>query len=450
MRQWPAALTSVRDSTAAMGSSSSTANVADSKLVSKFDKLSLNTSNDGPGFPEPKRFTKEELPMPLRPPPVTMPVPEVYNPTSRTMKHALAASHPGPLNTGDPLAGLSPPEPLRIYKPHSDQAVRRSERLSPPSSPPIPRAHSAPISPSLSLRVEEDDDPERCHSLTKQRGNPRCKNRRTKSARVPLEEFQSESQPIFYCGVHLPQQIRKKGFPSPRSVELIKKSNRENDGFVQYSNWIPDYLTQTTRVALMQKMNEMAGISEEEGYIYVFEIRDPNEPDLISLKVGRTTNLLKRLQSWEKQCSSSTQVFRYYWPNTGRIEDDLIKHQRSSFKPGPPGPHIHRLERLLHLHLADLVMYAQYNDPRFPNMSSPDDIPKSANSSKSPKSKPMYNQLALRAVQRQSNKCSDCGKFHKEIFPFIRTSNGPFEGQELEKIVIPIIQKWGDFVFDYV
>jgi len=206
----------------------------------------------------------------------------------------------------------------------------------------------------------------------------------------------------------------------------------------------------------MHKMNEKPSSGEELGYIYVFEIRDDDDPDVIYLKVGRTNNLLKRLQSWEKQCKSNTQVFRYYWPGTGTEKQDLVNFQRGSFKPGPAGPHTHLLERLLHLHLADLVMYAQYTDSKFPATSGPDASDGSSTPSKSAKAKgskstaSSYNQLALRTVQEQRSACKDCGKIHKEIFPFIRTSRGPFEGQELEKIVIPIIKKWGEFVNRHV
>ena len=115
-------------------------------------------------------------------------------------------------------------------------------------------------------------------------------------------------------------------------------------------------------------------------------------------------------------------------------------------------------------------MYAQYNEPNF----SPLDGPTSSNAgptktnSNRRKSDASYNQLALREVQKQRSICEDCrvtsskfiqsfipfinlgGKSHKEIFPFIRSSRGPYEGQELEKIVIPIIKKWGDFVSNYV
>jgi hypothetical protein len=35
---------------------------------------------------------------------------------------------------------------------------------------------------------------------------------------------------------------------------------------------------------------------------------------------------------------------------------------------------------------------------------------------------------------------------HKEIFTFERTPDAPFVGNEWEKIVAPIIEKWGRFL----
>jgi len=410
-------------------------------------------SSNAPAFPQPTFYSRGELPAPPRPPPIAMPVPQHYGGfPSRTMQHALAVSNPEPVET-TPLSGLAPPRPPRLNKPHSDQAVRPVRRLSTPLSSPT-RVRSVPTSPGP-LSDDDQYDPDRCRARTKASGNPRCKNRRPRGVTIPLEEFATDFQSNYYCKTHLSQQVEKGGFYSSRSLEIYKQSNHQNDGYVKYSDWIPDYLSQRTRMEIMHKMNEKPSSSEELGYIYVFEIRDDDDPHMIHLKVGRTNNLLKRLQSWEKQCKSNTQVFRYYWPGTGTEKQDLVNFQRGSFQPGPAGPHTHLLERLLHLHLADLVMYAQYTDPKFPATNRPD-TNDSGTSSKSAKAKgskvaaPSYNQLALKAVQEQRGACKDCGKVHKEIFPFIRTSRGPYEGKELEKIVIPIIKKWGEFVNRYV
>jgi hypothetical protein len=236
---------------AGMGSSSSTAKTSNDPLASEFDRLSLNTpariqrdhvpgrklpSSNDPEFPVPSIFSAQEIPMPPKPPAIMMPVPEPYTPQSRTMEHALAASQPAPLNTGNPLVGLRPPRPHRLIKPHSDQAVRQSERLSPPLSPPGTRARSAPTSPApRSGEEEEEEDVDRCHSRTRYQGNPRCKNRRSKAARVPLEEFESGFRPNFYCSAHLSQQLRQNGFYSSQKDEIFKISNHIQDGFIKYA-----------------------------------------------------------------------------------------------------------------------------------------------------------------------------------------------------------------------
>ena len=42
------------------------------------------------------------------------------------------------------------------------------------------------------------------------------------------------------------------------------------------------------------------------------------------------------------------------------------------------------------------------------------------------------------------------GAVHKEIFSFPRAKTGPYKGKEWEKIVKPVIEKWGAFVEAYV
>jgi hypothetical protein len=38
------------------------------------------------------------------------------------------------------------------------------------------------------------------------------------------------------------------------------------------------------------------------------------------------------------------------------------------------------------------------------------------------------------------------GKVHKEIFTFTRFSTGPHRGKEWEKVIRPVIEKWGGYV----
>ena len=98
---------------------------------------------------------------------------------------------------------------------------------------------------------------------------------------------------------------------------------------------------------------------------------DPKRSDVIQLKVGRSVNLIKRLDQWGKQCSSGIQIPRGWWPDT--VEDDdgtggsLLL---GNIKPGEPGPFCHRVERLIHIELADLSVHAPYLNPGWPNNTS--------------------------------------------------------------------------------
>ena len=136
-------------------------------------------------------------------------------------------------------------------------------------------------------------------------------------------------------------------------------------------------------------MEKATSLADVPGYIYTFEIRgnvvscssthepvhiddvdsaDAKRSDMIHLKVGRTTNLVKRLDQWDKQCGSKIQIPRGWWPGT--VEDDdgtggsLLK---GNIKAGDPGPFCHRVERLVHIELTDLSLHAPYLNPDWPN-----------------------------------------------------------------------------------
>jgi len=121
------------------------------------------------------------------------------------------------------------------------------------------------------------------------------------------------------------------------------------------------------------------------------------------------------------------------------------------------GPNVKRLERLIHLHLADLVMYGQHRHPRFPNVSfeeagqSPSPGPSRKNSDGDSPGRRAKKRSALQQIQALSQPCPDCSKTHKEIFTVFRGPRGSnIEGKEFEALVGPIIIKWGDFVGKFV
>ena len=169
---------------------------------------------------------------------------------------------------------------------------------------------------------------------------------------------------------------------------------------------------------------------------------------MFHIKVGRAVKLTKRLAEWDKQCQSKQTHLRGFWPSTPAADKGNLA--RGRVKVGDPGPYCHRLERMIHLELADLAVNAPYLDEDYPDV-------KGGNGSGNG-----------RAVVRKA--CPDCtyllpffcacpcvadterrigGAVHKEIFSFPRAKKGQFKGKEWEEIVKPVIAKWGLFVETY-
>ncbi|KAL2856244.1 meiotically up-regulated gene 113-domain-containing protein [Aspergillus pseudodeflectus] len=84
-----------------------------------------------------------------------------------------------------------------------------------------------------------------------------------------------------------------------------------------------------------------------------------NNPGTVRLKIGRTTNVHRRLNEWTRQCSNHLTLIRYY-PYTSSSSrrrqgrDANGATEALGFEPGQKVPHVHRVERLIHLELADI------------------------------------------------------------------------------------------------
>lgn len=85
--------------------------------------------------------------------------------------------------------------------------------------------------------------------------------------------------------------------------------------------------------------------------------------------MGRAVNLTKRIDEWGKQCKSKEPVLRGWYP--GHVDPDEASLLKGRVQAGEKGPYCHRLERLVHLELADLVANKPYLDPKFPNVDAP-------------------------------------------------------------------------------
>lgn len=112
------------------------------------------------------------------------------------------------------------------------------------------------------------------------------------------------------------------------------------------------------------------------------------------------------------------------------------------------GKFCYRLERLIHIELADMVQYRSYLDKDFPHIALT-----AKNDRPAPSKKPCVDCecLLFRAGWIANNMFGIGSKVHKEIFAFERAPKGhPFHKHEFERIVKPIVEKWSRFVEEHV
>lgn len=153
------------------------------------------------------------------------------------------------------------------------------------------------------------------------------------------------------------------------------------------------------------------------------------------------------MDEWEKQCGSKSQYLRGRWPE---VDGDDEPNLMGRLVEGPKGKFCFRLERLIHVELADLAQNGQYLLAGFPSVD-PDFSDNSTPSKPTPRKKCVdcmllfiWNASCSRADLLQG------GKVHKEIFTFKRPTKGRFKKHEWELIVKQIIHKWGRFVETHV
>ncbi|KAG8742379.1 hypothetical protein FRC10_001601 [Ceratobasidium sp. 414] len=117
-------------------------------------------------------------------------------------------------------------------------------------------------------------------------------------------------------------------------------------------------------------MAKPARTKDVPGYIYAFEIisgsvrlsytaseartrhTDPATPNKVSIKVGFSTNMIKRLDQWEKQCPSEPMVLRGSWPSCTPGDDEggnqyvngAVSTLRGTIKPGKAVTYPRRIE----------------------------------------------------------------------------------------------------------
>ena len=184
-------------------------------------------------------------------------------------------------------------------------------------------------------------------------------------------------------------------------------------------SWIPSTLSPQTTSALLTELAKPISDADDEGYIYMFwvtpptttttrdisqpplprdiamsllpsapqgndNLRPPAQPRSVSdaisaardlnaltsnptsstpgtlrLKIGRTSNVHRRMNEWTRQCSYDLTLIRYYPYTSSSASPKPGGRNRAAsagqtLAPGRKVPHVHRVERLIHLELADI------------------------------------------------------------------------------------------------
>ncbi|KDQ12369.1 hypothetical protein BOTBODRAFT_134940 [Botryobasidium botryosum FD-172 SS1] len=284
-------------------------------------------------------------------------------------------------------------------------------------STPLPTAPEAPPSSS------SPHDQTQCSGITKST-NPERRCLRFVTTVHPLSLF-SPGVPIKrYCFHHTKESTT--GFYS-----RVKPNE-----WIKFEDWVPEYLIPETKTALRVEMEKAVSAKDEPGYIYAYETRSKS-PQHVHLKVGRAINLNKRIDEWSKQCGPDEVRLRGWWPGGLSKDTSLLSGRLNA---GNRGKYCHRLERLVHLELADLSYNGQYLAPDFPI-----NVPSQSRSAGLPRAPKSPSKAKL-----VREPCSRCNEVHIEIFTFSRVTAGKLERNEWDSIVRPIIEKWGRFVEDYV
>ncbi|EFE34351.1 uncharacterized protein ARB_06751 [Trichophyton benhamiae CBS 112371] len=294
----------------------------------------------------------------------------------------------GPYRRTEQVAGIATLHVPKAPKKKSKQRMKFVCFFAPLDSDderhPVPRrsSHVRPA-PNLGDPVPQPlpNGSGRRHARLDHERDPRCHNRSSWEEYTPPRRKQ------------LPPTVEE---PSPSNNQPLRQSLSARRGPSQTEyllSWIPSSLSPDTTSKLLQRLAEPLSPADEAGYIYIYCVtsRDsqpqadetasliPPSPDrhgarrrrtsdimssagiaptsritrhdsagrrtaaTITLKIGRAVNVCRRLT---QQCSHNLTLIRYYPYHPSSGDASLHLPQKA--------PNVHRLERLVHLELADI------------------------------------------------------------------------------------------------
>ncbi len=195
---------------------------------------------------------------------------------------------------------------------------------------------------------DSDDDGGTSASPTRQKGRAHSSppSNTAKLADTPAAEDADE----WYCHTHISEVNKTVGFYVRRPNSQTLGQN-PSDRYITYSDWFQTVsLSNQTQAFLRKCMAQPPSDKDrDEGYLYVYELRDRSTTSHLCLKVGRTKHVFRRHGEWRSQCHSEPHLL-WFCPST----------ENQGLHPGlhptevPGVPLSHRWETLVHLELSSI------------------------------------------------------------------------------------------------
>ncbi|KAL3463979.1 meiotically up-regulated gene 113-domain-containing protein [Aspergillus heterothallicus] len=236
-----------------------------------------------------------------------------------------------------PPKSSRPPAPINIHgkptPPHQMQEVSSPVPTRPPSNPkPKPASQAAP----LSLAVAQTNS---LLSWIPASLSPQTTSLLLTELAKPIS---SADEPGYIYMFWVTPSTSNKSQPPPVDIatSLLPVSDTNMD--------TPDQVRRTsTAIAKARDLTALTSASSP----------STNSPGTVRLKIGRTSNVHRRLNEWTRQCSNHLTLIRYYpYTSTHRSKNWVASTAPNALglEPGVKVPHVHRVERLIHLELADI------------------------------------------------------------------------------------------------
>jgi hypothetical protein len=255
--------------------------------------------------------------------------------------------------------------------------------LRPPPQRPSPGRSNTRTSIFCCIQADDDDLPPPRRAANKQAAvsNPAQMVQATGHAPSVMQNTTYPSTP---------RVLRERQPFTPKRPRLNETAHSSHSQTQSLLSLIPPTLSPQTTSLLLAELSKPISAADAEGYIYMFWLtpeaepskpdddvasslleplsastpntrrgsealqryasvrRKPMQPQSILLKIGRAANVHRRLSQWAKQCSYNITLIRYY-----PYQETQTQTSRGAATPPRKVTHVNRVERLIHLELAE-------------------------------------------------------------------------------------------------